>query len=160
MNTKFTAEYKLVLENSRNEAIRHQSSEIEPVHLLLALSDKSSSRTLKLMESLTKEAPIDLLREELDKKSFNNTTDYSSKNIFANAYTERVIKLSALEARMLGSESVDAEHLLLALFHNAEIINMDFIGMIHAGLLFSAVGWGCLSPHRFPLRTSYDPLSS
>lgn len=135
MNTKFTAEYKLVLENSRNEAIRHQSSEIEPVHLLLALSDKSSSRTLKLMESLTKEAPIDLLREELDKKSFNNTTDYSSKNIFANAYTERVIKLSALEARMLGSESVDAEHLLLALFHNAEIINMDFIqNFLNAGI--------------------------
>ncbi len=140
MNTKFTAEYKLILENSRKEAIRHQSSEIEPLHLLLALADESSTRTFSLMKGLTTGTHITMLREELDKNSFNSSINYSPNDISANAYTERVIKLSALEARMLGSENVDAEHLLLALFHNAEIINMDFIQkFLKAGINYEGI---------------------
>lgn len=140
MNAKFTAEYKLILENSRNEAIRHQSSEIEPLHLLLALTDKSSTRTLKLMESLISDTSIAILREELDKNSHNKPLNYSPSNILANAHTERVIKLSALEARMLNSETIDVEHLLLALFHNAEIINMDFIQkFLNAGINYDGL---------------------
>ena len=140
MNTKFTTEYKLILENSRKEAIRHQSSEIEPLHLLLALADESSTRTFSLMKGLTTDSHINMLREELDKNSFISTINYSPNDLSPNAHTERVIKLSALEARMLGSENVDAEHLLLALFHNAEIINMDFIQkFLKAGINYEGI---------------------
>ena len=39
----------------------------------------------------------------------------------------RIIKLSVLEARMLKTNVVDSEHLLLALFHNNEVQNLDIM---------------------------------
>ena len=47
--------------------------------------------------------------------------------IVASDLSNRLVKLSVLEARMLKSETVDTEHLLLALLHNPEIQHMEFI---------------------------------
>ncbi len=140
MDIKFTPEYKSILEISRNEAMRHQSSEIEPAHLLLALTDSSSTRTLKLMEALTTEISVEHLRNELDKNSYNHSPDYSPDNLYVNSHTERIIKLSELEARMLKCDNVDAEHLLLALFHNSEILSMPFIqSFINSGITYEGL---------------------
>ena len=51
----------------------------------------------------------------------------SLSDVSVSDLTGRIIKLSVLEARMLKSETVDTEHLLLALLHNPEIQHMEFI---------------------------------
>ena len=128
MNIEFSDEYKTVLEKSRQEAIRHYNTEIKPEHLLLALTERVEGKPFQLLVVTTDGSSIYKLRQELDNSIFEqNISDFNADNVIANSLTERIIKLSALEARMLKSDIVEVEHLLLALFHNNEVKNMDFM---------------------------------
>ncbi len=52
----------------------------------------------------------------------------------------RLVRLAVLEARMLKSEDIDVEHLLLAIFHNNEKSNADFLApFISAGVTYNAL---------------------
>ena len=126
MEQQFAHEYKLVLERSRDEAIRHHCNKIEPIHIFLALTHDSNSKPYKLIEALGN-VPIDQLRSDIDTIAHSlSDNEIATTSIVASPLSERIIKLSALEARMLKSDVVNTEHLLLALFHNSEIQNMDF----------------------------------
>ena len=127
MNNNFSSEYKLILQISKEEAIRHRCAEIEPAHLLLAIAKKLDCKAYQLMANLTSAMSLDELSQELDNNLFNTNSTDPSHDIAANAQTERIIKLSALEARMLKDDDIRSEHLLLAIFHNVEILNMTFI---------------------------------
>ncbi len=139
MDLKFTPEYKNILERSRDEAIRHNSREIEPIHLFLALTSDCSSKSYRLIESASTNNSIPQLRSEIDSIAHSNV-NLAESNIIASPLAERIIKLSTLEARMLKSEYVDTEHLLLALFHNSETQNMDFLKtFINKGINYDAL---------------------
>ena len=143
MELKFTPEYKNILERSRDEAIRHNSQEIEPIHLFLALTSDSSSKSYRLIESASTNYSIPQLRNEIDSVAHCNS-NLTKENIITSPLAERIIKLSTLEARMLKSEYVDAEHLLLALFHNSETQNMDFLKtFINIGINYDSL-YNCL----------------
>ena len=143
MELKFTPEYKNILERSKDEAIRHNSQEIEPIHLFLALTSDCSSKSYRLIESASTNNSITQLRNEIDSTAHSNG-NLAESNIITSPLAERIIKLSALEARMLKSEYVDAEHLLLALFHNSETQNMDFLKtFINKGINYDAL-YSCL----------------
>lgn len=143
MELKFTPEYKNILERSRDEAIRHNSQEIEPIHLFLALTSDSSSKSYRLIESASTNYSIPQLRNEIDSVAHCNS-NLTEENIITSPLAERIIKLSTLEARMLKSEYVDAEHLLLALFHNSETQNMDFLKtFINIGINYDSL-YNCL----------------
>ncbi|MBQ5925908.1 MAG: hypothetical protein IIX03_04265, partial [Paludibacteraceae bacterium] len=115
MNIEFSDEYKTVLEKSRQEAIRHYNTEIKPEHLLLALTERVEGKPFQLLVVTTDGSSIYKLRQELDNSIFEqNISDFNADNVIANSLTERIIKLSALEARMLKSDIVEVEHLLLA----------------------------------------------
>ncbi|MCM1518319.1 MAG: ATP-dependent Clp protease ATP-binding subunit [Pseudoflavonifractor sp.] len=58
------------------------------------------------------------LRSELDGALYEAPS--SSDDLTVSDLANRIIKLSVLEARMLKSNVVDSEHLLLAIFHNSE----------------------------------------
>lgn len=141
MNLGFSNDYKLILENSRKEAIRHQNREIRPEHLLLALTEHPESKSFLLLKEATNDTSIYLLRSDLDNSIFeNNVSAYNPENVNASSLTERIIKLSSLEARMLRSDIVDVEHLLLALFHNSEVQNMDFMkNFSDAGINYESI---------------------
>ena len=143
MELKFTPEYKNILERSKDEAIRHNSQEIEPIHLFLALTSDCSSKSYRLIESASTNNSITQLRNEIDSTAHSNG-NLAESNINTSPLAERIIKLSTLEARMLKSEYVDAEHLLLALFHNSETQNMDFLKtFINKGINYDAL-YSCL----------------
>ena len=143
MELQFTPEYKNILERSRDEAIRHNSQEIEPIHLFLALTSDSSSKSYRLIESASTNYSIPQLRNEIDSVAHCNS-NLTEENIITSPLAERIIKLSTLEARMLKSEYVDAEHLLLALFHNSETQNMDFLKtFINIGINYDSL-YNCL----------------
>ncbi len=136
MDTRFSNEYKTVLETSRNEAIRHRNSEIRPEHLLLALTDDPVGKPFQLLVDTTDGSLITELRHTLDNSIYEyDSTDYDVSSIIATSITERIIKLSALEAHMLKSDIIGTEHLLLALFHNSDVLKMDFIKpFLNAGI--------------------------
>jgi len=126
MEINFSNEVKLVLENSRKEAIRHNNSIITPEHMFLALLADTGSRVFSLLERVSRGSSVYQLRQQLDDSLYDATAPLGGE-VVASDLSNRLVKLSVLEARMLKSETVDTEHLLLALLHNPEIQHMDFI---------------------------------
>lgn len=119
MDTNFSKDLKTVLDNSRSEAIRHNNKVIRPEHLLLSIMRNTDTKAFSLLERAMKDGyTIYDLRSELDGALYEaaSSTDELTVSDLAN----RIIKLSVLEARMLKSNMVDSEHLLLAIFHNSE----------------------------------------
>ena len=127
MEINFSNELKSVLEKSRNEAVRHNNNVITPEHLFLALLADTGSRVFTLMEKASRDASVFQLRQELDDSLYDSTTPLRTEEVAVSDLANRLVKLSVLEARMLRSEVVDTEHLLLAILHNPEIQNMKFI---------------------------------
>ncbi len=126
MEINFSNEVKTVLENSRKEAIRHNNSIITPEHMFLALLSDTGSRVFSLLERASRDVSVYQLRTQLDDSLYDATAPLGGE-VVASDLSNRLVKLSVLEARMLKSETVDTEHLLLALLHNPEIQHMDFI---------------------------------
>lgn len=126
MNTNFSQTFKNILDNSRRQAINHNSATIGPEHLLLALLTTPQSKAIDLLSQAANEDKIIELRLKLD---VNNHSDsnLTNDNVIVSDLANRIIKLSIVEARMLKSEAIDSEHLLLALFHNSEVKNMDYM---------------------------------
>ncbi len=126
MNTNFSQTFKNILDNSRRQAINHNSATIGPEHLLLALLTTPQSKAIDLLSQAANEDKIIELRLKLD---VNNHSDsnLTNDNVIVSDLANRIIKLSVVEARMLKSEAIDSEHLLLALFHNSEVKNMDYM---------------------------------
>ena len=127
MEINFSNELKSVLEKSRNEAVRHNNNVITPEHLFLALMGDTGSRVFSLMERASRNVSVYQLRQELDDSLYDSTAPLRAEEVAVSDLANRLVKLSVLEARMLRSEVVDTEHLLLAILHNPEIQNMKFI---------------------------------
>lgn len=119
MDTNFSTDLKTVLDNSRIEAIRHNNKVIRPEHLLLSIMKNADSKAFSLLERAMKDGyTVYDLRSELDGALYESPS--SSDDLTVSDLANRIIKLSVLEARMLKSNVVDSEHLLLAIFHNSE----------------------------------------
>ena len=112
MEINFSNEVKIVLENSRKEAIRHNNSIITPEHIFLALMADTGSRVFSLLERASKDVSVYQLRTRLDDSLYDATAPLGGE-IVASDLSNRLVKLSVLEAKMLKSETVDTEHLLL-----------------------------------------------
>ena len=140
MDINFSTELKNVLDQSRQEAIRHNNSTITPEHLFLALLGDTGSRVFALLEKASRNVSVYQLRQELDNSLYDSTAPLGGE-VSVSDLSNRLVKLSVLEARMLRSNTVDTEHLLLAILHNPEIQRMKFIvpfrqaGIDYASLL-------------------------
>jgi ATP-dependent Clp protease ATP-binding subunit ClpC len=135
MDNKFTRRVQKVLEQSRDEAVKHNSSIISPTHILLALmKDEVASATMRA--ACNDQDLFDDLCQQFDNVLFENTNNADTQ-LRASDLSNRIIKLSMLEARMLKADAIDSVHLLLALFHNFEVQNMTIIQpFINAGITY------------------------
>ena len=133
MDIRFSKNMEDILNASRQEAIRHNNNRINPEHLLLALLKDVNSSAFKAVERAANGTSAFNLQQELDRQIFeaslaqSKTDAVSSDEVTATDLTNRIVKLSALEARMLKSPVVDTIHLLLATFHNSETQNTDYM---------------------------------
>jgi len=126
MNINYSEQLKNVLEESHRQAIRHNNDILSPAHLLLVLMSDSSGRAVELLNKVSKDSTVYPLYKELDDSLFE-VTQREQREPAVSELVNRLVKLSVLEARMLRSDVVDVEHLLLALFHNSEVQAMDFM---------------------------------
>ncbi|MDE5934330.1 MAG: hypothetical protein K2G95_01030, partial [Muribaculaceae bacterium] len=126
MNTIYTDQFKRVLEESQREAIRHNNRLVTPAHFLLALMRDTQGRPFKMIEKTADDVSAYQLLETLDGMLFDKSGE-SVREISVSDIANRIVKLSALESRLAGSDVIDTEHLLLAVFHNSEVVAMDFM---------------------------------
>ncbi|MBQ7852396.1 MAG: ATP-dependent Clp protease ATP-binding subunit [Muribaculaceae bacterium] len=126
MDTNFSDILKNVLANSQEEAIRHNNTVVVPAHLLLALLSTPQSNVSELIDRVSTDKTSEELKQSLDIEIYEKPSVLTS-DIQVSDVVNRIIKLSILEARMLQSNTVEPEHLLLALFHNNEVKNQQFM---------------------------------
>lgn len=133
MDTVYTQKFKEILTDSRNQAVRHNSTHVMPEHLLLSLLTDAGSSSFSLVERASRGTSARDLGSQLDKSLFDAAMEngyhgnVAIADVTMSDITGRIIKLSVLEARMLKSNEVDAAHLLLAIFHNSEARNSAFM---------------------------------
>ncbi|HIP36742.1 MAG TPA: ATP-dependent Clp protease ATP-binding subunit [Crocinitomix sp.] len=114
MDANFSARAKDVLSFSREEAIRLGNDYLGVEHILLGLLREGEGLAIKIL----KEFHVDLkqLRVELE-SSLKETSvkNINSTNIPLVRQTEKVLKITYLEARLFKSPRVGTEHILLAI---------------------------------------------
>ena len=149
MNINFKPALKEALNNSKREAIHHNGTTVFPPHLLMSLMRDPAGKGFKLIERLASGTSAYRLQQELDEYLFTASLDVATPSVdqmigadaikmSSTAY--RLVRLAVLEARMLKSEDIDVEHLLLAIFHNNEKSNADFLApFISAGVTYNAL---------------------
>lgn len=138
MDIKFSNIFKEIIENSKKEAQSHNNNVIGPEHLLLSLLSTPECKAVAMIKQSVNGASIEELRSALDNELLTRSDAVDvDKNIAIGDLANRIIKLSALEARMLKKTIVDTEHLLLALFHNKEVQNMSYMkNFTNAGITY------------------------
>ena len=165
MDIKFSKNMEEILTASRQEALSHNSDRIHPEHILLALLKDVNSSAFKAVERTANGTSAYNLQQELDRRLFEAALDKSTaavsiapENITATDLTNRIVKLSALEARMLKSPVVDTVHLLLATFHSSETQASDYMVPFHrAGVTYESL-YSLLSHSGEPtvMNSAYD----
>ncbi|MDE7474150.1 MAG: hypothetical protein K2M71_00815, partial [Duncaniella sp.] len=146
MDTVYSRKFKEIISDSPRQAARHNNRYVMPEHLLLSLLTDMEGEPARLIDRAAKGASAYELRENLDKALFNaaSDTDYNGtvgiSEVSVSDLTGRIIKLSVLEARMLKSNEVDSTHLLLAIFHNSDAQNSDFMDSFkRAGISYESL---------------------
>lgn len=134
MENNFSDRIRRIMTLSREEAGRLQCNSLDPEHLMLGI--------LRNGEGMAVQALIDFginlnqLKETLDNNSLQHQDSFVSQNeVVLSKSTEKLLKMSILEARLTKSDETDSEHLLLAILKdNSNFVsqeldkyNMDYL---------------------------------
>jgi len=120
---KFSPKVKEVISHSREEAMRLGHDYIGTEHLLLGIIKERESLATRVFDSL--HVNIDQLRHIIDQKAgdtLSRSTDINFGKLPLNKQAEKVLKVTFLEAKMLKSDEVSTEHLVLSILkHNDNV---------------------------------------
>ena len=115
MATKFSPDMSMVLAFSKEEAERLNNGSVTPSHILLAMLRHKENSAVSVLQKLN--IDLQVLKRRLEESTQDNrlliAPNINDMDFDLNA--SRVIRLGALEARLMHSESIDTIHLLLAI---------------------------------------------
>lgn len=122
MNSKkFSPEVRQVITKSREEALRLGYDFIGTEHLLLGIVKDKNSLAIRTLQSLEVD-PFELRQsiEESINKPQNTFGRVNIGSIPFNKQAEKVLKITFLEAKMLRSDEISPEHLMLSILKNKD----------------------------------------
>lgn len=115
MATKFSPDMSMVLAFSKEEAERLNNGSVTPSHILLAMLRHKENSAVSVLQKLN--INLQVLKRRLEESTQDSrlliAPSINDMDFDLNA--SRVIRLGALEARLMHSESIDTIHLLLAI---------------------------------------------
>ena len=115
MNNQFSEKLSRIIAFSKEEACRLGCKSIKSEHLLLGLLRDTDGNAMSILNNLS--VNIDKIKEEIE-SVFNITEEITIQpdaDIILDEDASKVLRFCILEARMLKSNFVDSEHLLLAI---------------------------------------------
>ncbi|NVO30499.1 ATP-dependent Clp protease ATP-binding subunit [Hymenobacter lapidiphilus] len=127
MEAKFSNRVKEVISLSREEAIRLGHDYIGTEHLLLGMIREGEGTALGLLKKLG--VSIDELKYALEQATRNTATQGTSitGSIPLTKQTEKVLKITYLEAKIFKSEIIGTEHLLLSILRDEDNISSQIL---------------------------------
>ncbi|MDE6269987.1 MAG: ATP-dependent Clp protease ATP-binding subunit, partial [Muribaculaceae bacterium] len=129
MENKFSDDIQIMLDESRRQAISHGSSSIQPSHVLMAMLSEPDSYPVRLLARVSGIDP-GVMRRGLDEQLYDDASSdpaRESGQLVVADITNRIVKLSVLEARMLKHAEIEPVHVLLAIFHNYDVQKQPFM---------------------------------
>ena len=127
MEAKFSSRVKEVISLSREESYRLGHDYIGTEHLILGLIRDGEGLGLTVLQKMG--VDLNELRQVIEQhtkpKSVNSFRN--PNNFPLNRETERVMKVTYLEAKYFKSELISTEHLLLAILHEEECLGAQIL---------------------------------
>ena len=104
-----------VLSFSKEEAERLHNDCVTPVHLLLGILRHSGNHAINILKQLQPDLP--LLKQELEQTARQHQVLISpnQNDLNFDVKASRIMRLCVLEARLMQSDIIDTEHILLAI---------------------------------------------
>ena len=121
-NNRFSPKVKEIISHSREEALKFGHDYIGTEHLLLGVLKEPNSLAVRVLESLNidpehlKSAMEDSINQDTD----NLPTAYNIGNLPLTRQAEKVLKVTFLEAKLLKSEIIGTEHILLSVLKHKD----------------------------------------
>lgn len=129
MEGNFSNRVNDVIKLSREEALRLGHDYIGTEHLLLGIIREGEGIAVKVLKNLG----VDLynLKNEIEDTVNSSSTTLTVGNIPLTKQSEKVLKITYLEARLYKSDVIGTEHLLLSLLRDEENIAAQILANIH-----------------------------
>ena len=135
MTSQFSPRVSEILSYSREEATRLASQCVSPEHLLMGILRGRSTEVKRLFERFSVNLPS--MKEALESRVRQRAGAVvaNPRELLLDDQASNILKLAVLEARLQRTETVDVQHLLLAMLHDkvnngAKIVleqnNMDY----------------------------------
>lgn len=118
MTSQFSPNVSEILAFSREEATRLASSSVGPEHLLLAILREKNSPIIDIFNRL--DINIQSVKAELENRVREEGLHeaVNTSELVLNSKASNILKLAVLEARIQHTQTVDVQHLLLAILHD------------------------------------------
>lgn len=118
MTSQFSPRVSEILAFSREEATRLASSFVGPEHLLLGILREKDGPVIDLLNHL--ELNISGIKYALEERVRTDqlATSLQTSELVLNDKASNILKLAVLEARIQHTQTVDVQHLLLAILHD------------------------------------------
>jgi len=122
MDAKFSPKVKEVISYSREEALRLNHDFIGIEHLVLGLIREGEGLAIKTLKSLEVD-PI-MLRKTIEDSIKDKTAkgNFNPNNLPLTKQAEKVLKITVLEAKVMKSDVIGTEHLMLSILKNKDNI--------------------------------------
>ena len=120
MEAKFSPKVKEVISFSREEALRLGHDFIGIEHLLLGLIREGEGLAIKTLKSLQVDPVMMRKLVEDSVKDKVSKTNYNPNSLPLTKQAEKVLKITVLEAKVLKSDVIGTEHLMLSILKNKD----------------------------------------
>ncbi len=125
----FSEKLKKVFSYSREEAVRLRNTTIEPEHLILGIIRDADNHAYSILHdnlSVDLQNYKHILEDNIKNK--DATADVQSPDLAISEETSNILRLSMLEAKLLRSDTIDTEHLLLGLLKRTTAHVNEYLG--------------------------------
>jgi ATP-dependent Clp protease ATP-binding subunit ClpC len=133
MEAKFSNRVKEVISLSREEALRLGHDYIGTEHLLLGMIREGEGVAVSILKKLG--VPLDELRNAIE-RAVKGTANHNVKNmanIPLTRQSEKVLKITYLEAKIFKSQLIGTEHLLLSILRDEDNIATQILSKFEIG---------------------------
>ena len=131
MTNDFSRQFMPMIEAARKELERFESPFLVPEHFILASLRNREGNAFKILTQLR--VPIDEMIADLENRiplidyGSESTTNLFDHNIKVAMPAVRMLQLAISEARKMQAQVISGEHILLALIHDKNNLQSDFL---------------------------------
>ena len=126
LSLPFSDKLKQILTYSREEAVRLRNNSIEPEHIILGIIRDGENHAFDILQHKML-LNIKACKEHFEQQLRNNNAEINDTDIIVSEETSNILRLSLLEAKLMKSDLIDTEHILLGLLKRTKTSATEYL---------------------------------